>query len=82
MRRSSDASSVFQAGDRYIARPLGYIVALMSIITGEITFCTCRDEVTGHDAFGCTRQGCDCTQTQSQFEQQAAVLASLDYLGG
>jgi len=54
----------------------------MSIITGEITFCTCRDEVTGHDAFGCTRQGCDCTQTQSQFEQQAAVLASLDYLGG
>ncbi len=54
----------------------------MSVITGEIGFCSCRDEVTGHDAFGCTRLGCDCTQTQSQFEQQAAVLASLEYLHG
>jgi hypothetical protein len=52
----------------------------MSIITGEIDLCSCRDLIATHDAFGCSREGCECTQTQSQFEHQQAVLASLDFL--
>ncbi|MDQ6929213.1 MAG: hypothetical protein M3126_00925 [Candidatus Eremiobacteraeota bacterium] len=52
----------------------------MSIITGEIALCSCSDAVENHDAFGCMTQDCGCAQTPAQFEQQQAVLASLDFL--
>jgi len=73
-------NSLCQASDGYIGRRAGYRIAPMSIITGEIDLCSCRDLIATHDAFGCSREGCECTQTQSQFEHQQAVLASLDFL--
>jgi len=50
----------------------------MSIIIGEIDLCACRDQLASHDAFGCGRAGCTCTQTPEQLRALQAIRDSLD----